>query len=490
MADMTDPKALASTKPSSMSLRDVLGTSIDTMNAGLGGFLVGLGLPTRELLAPLDERRTVIEQFESAIAVLTPDDRARAAYLSKYCVAISVGLFDAALNFLWDETVVALRRHVVAFDLHYFFDIAEKREDHRKQLKNAEDLTRIDDSVLIDCCARLGLINDVNRERLRHINYMRNHASAAHPNSAELNGAEMISWLTNCLRYAISAQPDRRAVEIKRLLDNIRTNVIPATQAPLIVGGLANMPQSVVDDVLHTIFGMFTDPRVGSPARENISALALGVWKLASEGRRHDVGGRAGQFSRHGETDRVIHANTFLGVCGGLSYRSEDVLTLELLEKLRALRAAHFSWNNFYLEWPHAASLASSLPVNGRIPQPVLYEFVKTIGVCAMGNGKGYRGGVDTAAMPHYTSYMERFADREIVEFVRCFADDEFTVDLFAETPDARARQLLVYFRSKTSNILIQRAIDIIHAHPARLLSKVGIVTGYRDAVLALPAFP
>lgn len=34
--------------------------------------------------------------------------------------AAAVGLFDASLNYLWDETVSELRRRVAGFDLSYF----------------------------------------------------------------------------------------------------------------------------------------------------------------------------------------------------------------------------------------------------------------------------------------------------------------------------------------------------------------------------------
>jgi hypothetical protein len=349
-------------------------------------------------------------------------------------------------------------------------------------------LPRIEDSTLIDTCARIGLITEVNRERLRHVNYMRNHASAAHPNNAAINGDEMIAWLTNCLRYAITAKPDRHAVEIKRLLHSIRTQKISTTDVGAIGAALANMPQSVVDDLLYSVFGLFCDPKVGSPARENIEAIAEAVWKLATEPRRFDLGSRAGQFSRHGETDRVTYATTFLTKCGGLQYRSDDILTLELLEKVRTLRAAHVGWNNFYSEWPHAAALATSLPVGGKIPRAVLHDFVKVVGICAIGNGKGYREGVDETAYPHYQGHLERFSDREIGEFLRCFEDDEFCSDLFLAKPDARARALLTWFRGRTSNLLIHKAIDALLALPTGQLSKASSATACKTAIAALPA--
>jgi hypothetical protein len=100
-------------------------------------------------------------------------------------------------------------RLAASIDLSYFFDTAEKRESHRAKLQTVEDLRALEDLTLIDTCARVDLLTDVNRERLRHINYMRNHASAAHPNQSDLTGQEMVAWLSNCLRYAITAKQTR-----------------------------------------------------------------------------------------------------------------------------------------------------------------------------------------------------------------------------------------------------------------------------------------
>lgn len=185
-----------------------LETSIQGLNPRLASFLSSLGLPTEQVLVGFEERRFVLQSLEKTLQVLPPDKREEAYYLSKFSISVGVGLFDAALNYLWDETILALRRLAASIDLSYFFDTAEKREAARARLQAEEDLALLDDLTLIDTCARVDLLTDVNRERLRHVNYMRNHASAAHPNQSDLTGQEMIAWLSNCLRYAITAKPD------------------------------------------------------------------------------------------------------------------------------------------------------------------------------------------------------------------------------------------------------------------------------------------
>ena len=111
-------------------------------------------------------------------------------------------------------------------------------------------LAVLDDLTLIDTCARVDLLTDVNRERLRHVNYMRNHASAAHPNQSKLTGEEMIAWLSNCLRCAITAKPDVAVIATKQLLTNIRNILIPANDIPVIARDFEKFTTERVDDCL------------------------------------------------------------------------------------------------------------------------------------------------------------------------------------------------------------------------------------------------
>jgi hypothetical protein len=163
------------------------------------------------------------------------------------------------------------------------------------------------------------------------------------------------------------------------------------------------------------------------------------------------------------------------------------VLAGELLDKLRSLGAAHNGLNNFYNEWPHAESLALSLPVTGVVPRAARLEWVKTIAKCHIGNGHGFRDGVDSAADRHYQAYIEGFGQAEVVEFLKLFEDSGFTVDFGEPKADARVRALAVMLREKTKNIHIRRAIDALLAQPKGTLRKLSIVTEFKEALKNLP---
>ena len=464
-----------------------LETSIQGFNAPLAGFLTGLGLPTEDVLVDFAERRFVLQSLQQTLEVLPFDDRAKAYYLSKFSVSIMVGLFDAALNFLWDETILALRRLAVSIDLSYFFDTAEKRESYRARLQTEQDLALLDDFTLIDTCARVDLLTDVNRERLRHVNYMRNHASAAHPNQSELTGQEMIAWLSNCLRYAITAKPDRAVVATKQLLTNVRGILIPEADITVIAIDLQKFGVDRIDDLLWTLFGIYVDPNQKADCRTNIARLSPHVWALASEDRKFQIGARHEHFIKQADLQRRTFADEFLANVNGQQYRSEDVLAGELLDKLRNLNAAHNAMNNFYNEWPHATSLAASVPVSGVVPRAARLEWVKTITKCHIGNGQGYYGGVDTTADRQYRSYIEQFGEAETVLFLRLFDDPDFTVDFDSRVAHRRAQALATDLKNRAKNIHVIRALDAVLAQPEGTLRKLSTVTKFKEALANLP---
>ena len=462
-------------------------TSIQQLHPQLAEFLRASGLPTEDILAPIQERLIVMRQFQDAVSLLAESDRRHAMYLSKYAVAITMGLFDAALNFLWDETIAALRRTVASFDLSYFFDVAEKREGHRTKLKDAEDLDKLGDLKLIDTCAHVGILSEVNRERLRHVNYMRNHASAAHPTVAEIHGAEMVGWLTNCLKYAITAAPDVAALEIKRLLRNIRETAIPTEDVNPILQEISKLPQQAIDDFLWTLFGTFVDLQTSEGAVANIRAVAPAIWEISTGDRKYEIGARHAHYLKHADQERKDRATTFLEAVDGLRYRSEDVLVIELLDRLRTLRDVHHGIDNFYNEWPHAKALKDALPPTGAVPRAARRNWVSVICQCYIGNGLGYREGVDESAVRYYSDYISRFNDSEIADFVRLFADGDFVVDLHCNKTESRAKSLAEALKEATSNAFIKRGLEVLCTAPSGTLKRVSNTTAFKKAIKNLP---
>ena len=461
--------------------------SIDGFHQPLAGYLASLGLPTEDVLHSLAERRVIVNALEEALSVLPMEDRAKAFYLTKFTVAVAVGLFDGALNYLWNETINALRRMVVQFDLEYFYAIVGGVNPKNKDLEGAEDLEQISDHDLLETCRRIGLLSDVNFQRLEHINYMRNHASAAHPNEQQIGGFEMLGWLSVCLKHVITAEPDHSVISIKRLMENIRSVQIPVEDLAVIQADIVRQPQQRIDDLLWTMFGMFCDPRQNTQTKSNIGNLALGVWQASSEDQKYEIGTKFGVYRKNGDVARKDAAQEFLEVVGGQNYKDEDSLAGELLEKLETLRRVHFSMNNFYNEYPHAKDLKISLPANGVVPRAARPSWVKVICACYVGNGYGHRKGVDESAEIYYREYIERFSEAEVIEFLHLMGDIEFTSVLDRHMPDRRIRELSRILKGASENVHLQRALDMIIDGPERKLANLINVSKFKQALSFIP---
>ena len=67
----------------------------------------------------MEQRFRIFQNYPNIVALLTDEQRSQSLYLSKLLAAVGAGLFDAALNYLWDETIAELRRRVARYDLAY-----------------------------------------------------------------------------------------------------------------------------------------------------------------------------------------------------------------------------------------------------------------------------------------------------------------------------------------------------------------------------------
>lgn len=457
-------------------------TSIAAFNEPLANLLTYIGLPTENILSPIEERRKVIFALESTIEILPLEERAKSIYLSKFTVAVSVGLFDGALNFLWDETIKALRRLVVRFDLQYFLNVAQTINNKYKNLNTVDDLEAIGDHDLLEICRRIGLVSDINYKRLENVNYLRNHASAAHPNENSVSGIEMLSLLESCLKYAIVAKPDHSVIVLKQLFDNIRTKVIPIEDFPVIGEDLCRQPQERIDDFVLSLFGVYTDTRTDATVRKNIDRLNPHIWSNITEEIKYTIGSKFGVYRKNGDVDRKDFVQKFLETVNGLQYKDEDSLAAELMEKLQTLKTVHFEWNNFYNEYYHAKSIQESIPAIG-IPSAVRKLFVKVVCICYVGNGKGYKDGVDESALFFYIKFIEAFTLTEIKDFLQLFSDPEFVTDFNYSKPDKRLRTLASHFKSKTKDPHINKVLDLIIGFPIRSLQALVSDARFKDSM-------
>ena len=417
---------------------ETIAPAVETLEVELTAYLDNAGLPKNDILVPVIRRRPVFQNMPTVLANLTDEQKSTSAYISKFAAACAVGLFDAALNYLWNETVRNLRDKVAKFDLAYFFDSVVNDSKRRSKLKNESDLEKIDDWELIRGCHITGIITDNGFRHLDYVRNMRNYASAAHPNQNEITGLQIVGWLETCVIEVLAKEPAGPVIEVRRLLNSIRKEQISADNVPPITEGLSSLPEDLAHSLLRSVVGMYTDAGMDSRVKDNIRLLAQSIWDVVSYEARQEVGIKHATLLANGEVAKANLAREFIEFVDGQGFLTDTTLSAEMSIALDNLMTAHNGMNNFYTEAPLASSLHNLVPDSGDIPTTVLKKYVKTVTMCRIGNGYG----VSWAAQGHYDDLLGQFSDKHIIHFIRLVQDSDVASRLQFRTC-ARSYQLL-----------------------------------------------
>ena len=208
-----------------------ISNEVYVFSQGLKQYLNHLKIPTDSVLVAIQERGRVITNLPVIVETLTPHQKERAHYISKFIASCSVGLFDAALNYLWNETILNLRDKVTRFDLDYFYDNIITDTKRRTKFKTEDDLKGLADWELIQGCRDTGIVTEIGCKHLDYIREMRNFASAAHPNHTNITGFQLLTWMETCIIEVLSKEPSAPALEVRRLLQNIRSETLGSSDA-------------------------------------------------------------------------------------------------------------------------------------------------------------------------------------------------------------------------------------------------------------------
>jgi hypothetical protein len=78
-------------------------------SSGFQSYLQELGLPFEGILVSDRERQVMSMNLPMIMGTIAPELKKDARYLSKFVASSAIGLYDAALNYLWNEVILSLR---------------------------------------------------------------------------------------------------------------------------------------------------------------------------------------------------------------------------------------------------------------------------------------------------------------------------------------------------------------------------------------------
>lgn len=449
---MNDSNALTKTGGNNHALT----TAIGSFETRILTEAAHLHLPTSQIVTDQQSRVLVLSNMRHVIQGLPQSRRGSAMYLSKFMVAVGAGLLDAALNYLWDETIGELRQRVIDYDLQYFFDQAATAPEKRKELNGPEDLEKITDDELIRSATKIGFISDVGFHQLDLVRHMRNHASAAHPNQHELTPYTLMGYLETCIKEVITLPESPTMIETSTLLSNIKTAAITEQDAKRYESLFMGLRKEQAEALAKGLFGIYVHPSSTNRARDNVREIFPKVWEVISEDTKYSFGVRYARYDANRDESQAKYARELLDAMGAASYLPEDVRAADIDAILDRLASAHQGFDNFYNEPPLATKLESYV-ANSPIPDGVETKFVETLVEVFIGR----RAGISWDADPTYEILLEGLSPNQAVLALYFVTGETLSSRFLSTSPQQQLQRL---FETLDSKVISEPARELFEA--------------------------
>jgi len=389
---MTNPIIPTSGEPQLPALPDQMLPAITQLTNALG-------IP-REVLAPDAEIAYAWRDLPRELAAIPPE--LRGELIARMCVAVSTGLFDGAINYAWNATILHLRQMVREFGLPVVAQTLQKDFEERH-------IVELQDSQLLELSLKLGLISEDGFFFLDQCRDTRNNFSAAHPVIGKINDREFTTFLNRCTRYALAAEAFPRGVDVGAFISAVKGARFTQPQLDIWVERLEATHDAQRELLFGSVHGIYCDPSTSEPGRLNALALCIKYAPKFTAAIRSNLIGRHSDYVAKGDTPRHTASQLFFEKLGMLTLLNESERHGVISHAVNRLWTVHQGMDNFYNEPPFAERLRR-ISEQGGIPETIQEQYVHVVIGCRIGNGYG----VARAAIPDYDAMISGFSPREI----------------------------------------------------------------------------
>lgn len=374
----------------------------------LSQLTASLGIP-RNVLASEEEIEYAWRDLPRELREIPSD--LRGELIARMCVAVSAGLFDGAMNYIWNASILHLRQKIRNFGLAVVAQIIQNDFEEKHLLE-------LQDSRLLELCLKLNIVNEDGFFFLDQCRDVRNNFSAAHPTMGSVNDREFTTFLNRCVRYALADSASPTGVEISAFITAVKGNKFNDHQCQIWIQRLKETHEAQRQLLVNMIHGVYCDPATPEPARLNSLDICTGLKESLTSAIKSDLINNHSDYIAKGLEDKHTASAQFFEKLGLLSLLNESELHVVLSRAVDRLWNAHNGMNNFYNESPFAERLLE-LSQQSAIPETIQDHFVQTISCCRAGNGFG----VANSAVPYYNKLIQSFSPREIATLVRSALD-------------------------------------------------------------------
>lgn len=371
----------------------------ETVLPAIEQLVQALGIP-RNALASSEEIEYAWRDLPRELRDIPP--HLRGELIARMCVAVSTGLFDGAMNYVWNAAVLHLREKIRVFGLPVVAQIrqADFEEKH---------LLELQDSRLLELCLKLNIVDEDGYFFLDQCRDVRNNFSAAHPTLGKVNDREFTTFLNRCVRYALADSASPRGVDIGAFISAIKGPRFNSQQCGVWVQRLMETHDAQRQMLIIMAHGIYCDPNTPEQARLNSIDICSGLLASFTGSIKSELINSHTEYVAKGYEDKHAASLQFFEKLGLLNLLNESEQHHIFSRAVDRLWTVHNGMNNFYNE-PAFAERLLELSLQGAIPETVQEEYVQTVGCCRVGNGYG----VSNAAVKYYDQMIQNFSPREI----------------------------------------------------------------------------
>lgn len=321
--------------------------------------------------------------------------------LARMCIAISVGLFDGAINYIWNASIKNLRIKVKEFGISIISKMLDKDFDEKKLLD-------LKDAELLSLCLKLNLISEDGYYFLNQNRDMRNNFSVAHPSSSLIDDRELMTFISRCAKYALANDNSVVGIDINDFTKTIKSGLFNETQYSVWKERILNTNQTQQDFILIMLYGIYCDPSSGQEARMNSINISKDLKEKFSSNFISDLLNKHYEYQAKGKEEKFKASQVYFKDLGMLGYLSDLERHNIISTACDKLESVHLAYHNFYTEPPFAERLLE-LVCDTDVPETTKVKYVTTVVMCYIGN----RYGSSEMALEFYEKMIKDFTPME-----------------------------------------------------------------------------
>ena len=391
----------------------------------INNMMTAFNLP-RNVLASDDEIRYAWNELPRELMRIP--EELRNDMVVRVCVATSVGLFDGAVNYIWNAVIMALRQKVENFGLSVVAEIVGKTFEEK-------DLAELIDAQLLELCYKLQLLSEEGYFFLSQCREIRNNFSTAHPSIALIDDRELINFISRCCKYGLTNDYALHGINVPDFLSSIKGRALDERELSVWKQRFVETFPAQRQLLIPSLMGIYCDPDSPETVRLNALKICSSIQELIDEKAKSTMIDQYNKYFVKGDDARCSAAKIFfekLQMLGLLSSSEQHSIVKTACSNLLN---AHLGFNNFYNEPPFAQRLCEITKAL-KTPASIQQEYVYTVLMGYVGNPYG----VSDAAEPYYTEMITNFSPKEISYMLHLLDDNSLFKDKVERSYRIRSR--------------------------------------------------